>query len=141
MTEPEFDLHPKASSDVVAERRALADEVRRQLARAGFPVRRGDLSDGLDKQPGVVVHVDAFVGGGVFVDWETGAELRTAALELFERGFDFSNPPPVSRHYNTVFTCMRGALMGILASAGFEVEEPDGHTHGSLVQVNGFNRP
>ncbi len=135
------DLHPEAPPEVIAERNALADAVLRQLAHAGFSVHRGDLSGGLDKRPGVEVHVDPFVGGGVFVDWETGAELRAAAVDLFEKGIDFSDPPPVSRHYNTVFTCMRGALMGVLTSAGFEVEEPDGHTHGSLVQVNGFRRP
>lgn len=37
---------------------------------------------------------------------------------------------------------MRAALLGILASAGFEVEEPDGHGHGhghgSMVHVRGL---
>ncbi|MFJ4202693.1 hypothetical protein ACIP2Y_24105 [Streptomyces sviceus] len=144
MTEPEFDLHglhPKASPEVVAERHVLAERTCQELQHAGLPVYRGDLSDGALKQPGVEVHVDPFVGGGVFVDWETSAELRNAALELFARGIDYSNPPPVSRHYNTVYKAMQGALMAILGSAGFEVEEPDGHTHGSLVKVNGFRKP
>jgi|tagenome__1003787_1003787.scaffolds.fasta_scaffold20798764_2 hypothetical protein len=138
MTEPEFDLPPKASPEVVAERETLADEVCRELARTGLPVRRGDLDDGAEKRPGARVHVAPFVDGGVYVNWTTDAELRDTALDLFARGIDYADPPPVLRHYNSVLRHMRAALSEILASAGFEVAEPDSHGHGSMIEVGGL---
>lgn len=138
MTEPEFDLHPMAAPETVEERQALAERVCEELRRAGLPVYRGDLSGGPHSRPGADVHVTPFVDGGVYVDWGTDAELRDAALDLFAQGIDYSEPPPVVRHHNTVLQHMRAALLGILASAGFEVEEPDGHGHGSMVQVKGL---
>jgi hypothetical protein len=74
----------------------------------------------------------------VYVDWKTSVELRDAALDLFEQGIDYENPPPLSRHYNTVLKHMEAALLGILASAGFEIEQPDPHGHGSMIQVTGY---
>ncbi|MCT9083798.1 hypothetical protein [Streptomyces fulvoviolaceus] len=138
MTEPRFDLHPKASPEVVEERQALAERVCRELRRAGLPVYRGDLSGGPHSQPGVDVHVEPFVDGGVYVDWDTDAELRDAAVDLFAQGIDYSDPPAVVRHHNTVHKHMQAALLGILTSAGFEVEVPDPHGHGSAVQAKGF---
>ncbi|MFE5509219.1 hypothetical protein ACFQ9J_01125 [Streptomyces sp. NPDC056529] len=38
-------------------------------------------------------------------------------------------------HYESVQKLMRNALPGILASAGFRVEEPDPYTHGNTVRV------
>src|SRR4051794_24667075 len=125
MTEPEFDLPPKASPEVVAERETLADEVCRELARTGLPVRRGDLDDGAEKRPGARVHVAPFVDGGVYVNWTTDAELRDTALDLFARGIDYADPPPVLRHYNSVLRHMRAALSEILASAGIWGAKPD----------------
>ncbi|EDY54886.1 MULTISPECIES: hypothetical protein [Streptomyces] len=138
MTEPKFDLPPKAPPEVVAERDALADEVCRELARTGLPVHRGDLDDSAEKRPGARVHVTPFVDGGVYVNWTTNAELRDTALDLFAQGIDYADPPPVLRHYNSVLQHMRAALSEILASAGFEVTEPDRHGHGSMIQVKGF---
>lgn len=140
MAEPEFAPHPKAPPDVIEERRKLAERVHRELERAGLPVYRGDLDDGLHRRPGADVHVEPFVEGGVYVDWRTDAELRDAALDLFAEGIDYANPPPVVRHHKTVLNHMQAALLGILTSAGFEVEEPDRHGHGSMVQVKG-SRP
>lgn len=138
MTENGFGLPPKAPPDVIAERDALADDVCRALVRAGLPARRGDLGDGPRGGPGAEVHVDPLAEGGVFVDWHTDTELSTAALDLFAKGIDYTDPPPVVRHHQAVHDRMRVALLGILASAGFLVEEPDRHTYGSAVQVNGF---
>lgn len=140
MTEPEFDLHPKASLEVIAEREALAERVCQELQRAGLPVYRGDLSGGPHSRPGVDVHVTPFTDGGVYVDWGTEAELRDPALDLFAQGIDYSNPPPILRHYNTVLNHMQAALMGILTSAGLDVEEPDRHGHGSMIHVKGYLR-
>ncbi|MET4927430.1 hypothetical protein P3L51_34570 [Streptomyces sp. PSRA5] len=139
MTGHGFDLPPKAPPDVVAGRDALADEVCLALARAGLPVHRGDLAGGPNGAPGADVHVDPLAeGGGVFVAWDTDTELRTAALDLLAKGIDFSDPPPALRHHQAVHDCMRAALLGILHSAGFQVEEPDRHTYGSAVRVKGL---
>ncbi|MEV6171115.1 hypothetical protein AB0L99_23120 [Streptomyces sp. NPDC051954] len=138
MPEPEFDLPPKAPPEVIEERQALAERVCRELQRAGLPVYRGDLGGGPRSRPGVDVHVAPFIEGGVYVDWSTEAELRDAALDLFAQGIDYSNPPPVVRHHKAVLNHMQAALLGILTSAGFEVEEPDRHGHGSMVHVKGF---
>ncbi|MET7731098.1 hypothetical protein ABZT02_06980 [Streptomyces sp. NPDC005402] len=137
MTEPEFDLPPKAPPEVVAEREALAHEVCRELTRTGLPVHRGDLDGGAEKRPGARVHVAPFTEGGVYVNWTTDAELRDTALDLFARGIDYADPPPVLRHYNSVLRHMRAALSEILASAGFDVGEPDRHGHGSMIEVRG----
>ncbi|KUM70920.1 hypothetical protein [Streptomyces curacoi] len=140
MTESEFDLHPKASPEVIKERQALAERVCRELQRAGLPVYRGDLSGEPHSRPGVDVHVAPFLEGGVYADWRTEAELRDAALDLFSQGIDYSKPPPIVRHHKTVLNHMQAALLGILTSAGFEVEEPDRHGHGSMVHVKGLRR-
>ncbi|MPY32541.1 hypothetical protein FNH09_15055 [Streptomyces adustus] len=137
MTEPKFDMHPKASPEIIEERQALAEYVCRELRRAGFPVYRRDLSGDPHRQPGVDVHMTPFVDGGVYANWSTEAELRDAALDLFAQGIDYSNPPPIVRHHNTVVHLMQAALLGILTSAGFEVEEPDSHGHGTMVRVTG----
>jgi len=134
---PRFDLPPKAAPEIVEEREALAEQVCRELRRAGFPVRRPDLTDDPDVLPGIGVYVTPFVDGGVYANWRTDAELSGPALALFAQGIDYDNPPPVLRHYNTVHKQMRTALMGILASAGFAVEEPDRHTSGFMIMVTG----
>lgn len=138
MKGPEFDLPPLAPPDVVAGWNELADRVCRELARAGLPARRADLdADPLDR-PGADVHVDRILDGGVYVDWVTDAELRTAAVELFAQGIDYADPPPVVLHHRTVHEAMQGALSAILASAGFQVGKPDPHAHGSAVYVQGL---
>ncbi|MFF7071352.1 hypothetical protein [Streptomyces pseudovenezuelae] len=137
MADHGFDLPPKAPPEVTAERNALADEVCRELARAGLPVHRGDR-EGPQDRPGARVYATPHAEGGVYVDWNTDAELATAALELFARGIDYADPPKVVRHHNTVLEHMQAALTGILVSAGFEVEEPDKHGHGSMIRVRTF---
>ena len=138
MGHPRFDLPPLAPPEVLAAWDDLADRVCHELTRAGLPARRGDRDEGGPlSAPGADVHVDRLADGGVHVDWATGDELRTAALELFARGVDFDNPPPLLRHHRTVHAHMRAALSGILASAGFEVAEPDPHTYGTAVHVKG----
>ncbi|AJP04297.1 hypothetical protein TU94_25365 [Streptomyces cyaneogriseus subsp. noncyanogenus] len=141
MAESGFDLPPKAPPEVVAERHELADEVCRQLTLAGLPAYRADLDGGTNGRAGAAVHIEPFVEGGVFVDWETDEELASPALHLFAQGIDYENPPSAVRHFEDVLTFMQAALMGILASAGFQVEEPDGHAHGSLVQVRSARKP
>ncbi|MFF0478597.1 hypothetical protein [Streptomyces sp. NPDC004284] len=138
MNEPRFDLPPQATPEVVAEWNDLADKVCHELTRAGLPACRGDVEGGPPRRPGAVVHVDRMADGGVFVDWETGDELRTAAGELFAKGIDYGNPPPVVRHHRDVHQFMQDALLGILASAGFQVEVPDPHTYGSAAYVKGL---
>ncbi|MGW3289470.1 hypothetical protein ACWDR3_33005 [Streptomyces sp. NPDC001002] len=130
-------LPPKASPEVVEERQALAERVCQELRLVGLAVHRRDLTGDPDVLPGVDVHVTPFVDGGVYASWRTDAELRDPALALFAEGIDYSDPPPVVRHFNNVLHQMQTALMGILASAGFEVEEPDRHGFGTMVLVTG----
>ncbi|MFD8818210.1 hypothetical protein ACFV23_43665 [Streptomyces sp. NPDC059627] len=134
-----FGIPPKASPDVIAARNALADKVCLELERSGLPVHRGDVEgDSSPETSGTRVHVDPSTGGGVFVEWRTGEDLRAAAVEILERG-DFSSIPPALRHYETTVQCMADALAGILASAGFEVEGADPYTHGRAVFVKGIH--
>ncbi|MEV0218638.1 hypothetical protein [Streptomyces sp. NPDC050704] len=116
----------------------LADEACHALAQAGIPVYRGGLGGESEGRPGAEVHVNPLADGGVLVEWNTGAELTAAALNIPPGELDPSNLPHAIRHYETVHTCMRATLLGILASARFHVEEADGHTYGIAVHVWGF---
>ncbi|MEU2243976.1 hypothetical protein ABZ572_31780 [Streptomyces sp. NPDC018338] len=135
MNDVGFDLPPKAAPEVVAGWNDLADRVCGELARAGLPAHRGDRDAGPQNRPGADVHVDPLADGGVFVDWRTDEELTAAVVELFAKGIDYADPPPVVRHHRDVHQFMQEALLGILASAGFQVEKPDPHTYGSAVYV------
>ncbi|MEU3981700.1 hypothetical protein AB0F77_16615 [Streptomyces sp. NPDC026672] len=141
MTENGSNLPLKAPPDIIAQRTAVAEEACRALARAGIPVHRGDLGDGSEGRPGAEVHVDPLAVGGVLVEWNTEAELTTAAVNLLADGVAPSNLPYLIRHYETVQTCMRDALLGILTSAGFHAEKADGHTYGTAVFVKDFHEP
>ncbi|MFC7304078.1 hypothetical protein ACFQVC_07600 [Streptomyces monticola] len=138
MTEHGFDLPPKAPPEVIAQRNALADQACHALAQAGIPVHRIVLGGESEGRPGAEVHVDPLADGGVLVEWNTSPELARAAVNLLAGGVDPSDPPFMLRHAGTVQTCMRAALLEILASARFHVEEADGHTYGSAVHVWGF---
>ncbi|MEU3186665.1 hypothetical protein ABZ707_21040 [Streptomyces sp. NPDC006923] len=138
MSEHRFDLPPKAPAEVIAQRSALADEACRALAQAGIPVHRGDLGGESQGRPGAEVHVDPLVIGGVLVEWNTEEELRTAALNVPPDELDPSDLPYAIRHFGTVHSSMRDALLGILTSAGFQAEKTDGHTYGTAVFVKGF---
>ncbi|MEU4081466.1 hypothetical protein DEJ45_25485 [Streptomyces venezuelae] len=138
MNKPRFDLPPQAPPELIAEWNELAAQVCRELARAGLPARRADLDGGSLDKPGADVHVDRILDGGVYVDWRANAELRTAAADLFAKGIDYADPPAVVRHFENVQNSMQKALLGILASAGFQVEESDPFTHGSAVYVKGL---
>ncbi|CAM5547266.1 hypothetical protein GCM10010222_26530 [Streptomyces tanashiensis] len=77
------------------------------------------------ESPGAEVRVDPLADGGAYVDRRTDGKPTTAAVELFARGIDPADPPPVVRHHRDVHPFMQEALPGILASAGFQVEKGD----------------
>ncbi|MFD0036897.1 hypothetical protein ACFVIZ_04510 [Streptomyces anulatus] len=135
MSENGFDLPAKATRDVMDRREELADRACEALVQAGLPARRGSSQGG----PGANVQVDSLADGGVLVEWSTQEELAIAAVNLLESGVDPSNLPHAIRHYETVQTCMRDAVLQILASAGFRAERADAHTYGSAVHIRGFN--
>ncbi|WP_409062442.1 hypothetical protein [Streptomyces sp. SYP-A7185] len=139
MAEHEVDL--TASPEVLAQRNQLAEETCRSLAQAGIPVHRSGPGGGPQEMPGAEVHVESAADGGVLVEWNTGEELTTTAASLLEGGVDPSNPRYALRHYSTVHVCMRDALLKILASAGFTVEEADPHSYGDAVIVHRFHQP
>ncbi|MFD3880747.1 hypothetical protein [Streptomyces microflavus] len=135
MSENGFDLPAKATRDVMDRREELADRACEELVQAGLPALLGSPQGG----PGVNVQVDPLADGGVLVEWSTQEELATAAVNLLEKGVDPSNMPHTIRHYETVQTCMRDAILQILASAGFRAERAEAHTYGSAVHIRGFN--
>ncbi|MFB6902880.1 hypothetical protein ACFXOI_30265 [Streptomyces bacillaris] len=135
MGEHGFDLPPKATRDVMDRREELADKACDALVQAGLPAYRG-TSQG---RPGANVQVDPLADGGVLVEWSTQEDLATTAADLLESGVDPSNLPHAIRYYETVQTCMRDAILQILASAGFHVGRADAHTYGSAVHVKGRN--
>ncbi|MFJ8938800.1 hypothetical protein ACIRL0_24250 [Streptomyces sp. NPDC102365] len=114
-------IPPDARPDVIAERIKVADAVVRELLRTGLSANRGDDDGGPRGEVGAEVHVEPFVAGAVYADWHITKELQDSALDLFEKGIDPANPPPVFRHYGSVNKHMRDALLGTLHSAGFEV--------------------
>ncbi|HWU08232.1 MAG TPA: hypothetical protein VN520_17930 [Streptomyces sp.] len=138
MSEHRFDLPLKATPDTIGQREELADEACHALVRAGIPVYRGNPEEDSVDRPGANVQVDPLADGGVLVEWNTQAELATAAVSLLESGVDPLNLPHAIRHYQTVQICMRDAILGILVSAGFHVEEADAHSYGNAVHVKGF---
>ena len=75
----------KASGDVLASRRALAEIVRDQLVRAGIPASFGELKRVLG---GAVIEVDEGddQASGVFVRWECAADLVDLAADAVYEG-------------------------------------------------------
>ncbi|MFE1892802.1 hypothetical protein ACIPM5_34610 [Streptomyces microflavus] len=135
MSEHGFDLPAKATRDVMDRREELADRAYEALVQAGLSAFLSSSQGG----PGANVQVDPLADGGVLVEWSAQEELATAAVDLLERGVDPSALPHTIRHYETVQTCMRDAIVQILASAGFRAERAEAHTYGSAVHIRGFN--
>lgn len=133
MSQHGFDLPPKATREVMDRRNELADKACGALIQAGLPASLG-TSHGV---PGANVQVESIADGGVLVEWSTQESLATAAVDILESGVDPTNLPQAIRHYETVQTCMRDAVLQILTSAGFHAERADAHTYGSAVHVKG----
>ncbi|MFC7220794.1 hypothetical protein ACFQLX_21925 [Streptomyces polyrhachis] len=117
---------------------SLANKACHVLMQAGIPARRGDIEGGVKGGPGAEVRVDNPSASGVLVEWNTGEELKVAAVNSLASGVDPLDLPYEIRHFETVHRSMRGAILEILSSAGFDVEEADGHAHGTAVYVKGF---
>ncbi|MEV7296652.1 hypothetical protein AB0N79_34275 [Streptomyces microflavus] len=133
MNQHGFDLPPKATLDVMDRRKELAEKACDALIQAGLPAFL-EASQGV---PGAKVQVESLADGGVLVEWSTQESFATAAADLLENGVDPTNLPQAIRHYETVQTCMRDAVLQILASAGFHVDRADAHTYGRAVHVKG----
>jgi hypothetical protein len=98
----------------------LAWRVRNELAAAGLPV----LAPGMDSAliGGAEVSVDdgADAGGGVFVGWSASPRLRACTSRTF--GLKLLDDP-LLRHSSVVGAAMMQAMMTVLASAGYTVED------------------
>lgn len=108
----------KAPDHLLADRNQLADHVCRELQRAGIPAfRTGDVAE----LAGAEVQVDPGddAAGGVFVDWHPDPDLSRAVAESVQNE-EFS--APVIQHFGAISTHMQDAILGILRSAGFQVE-------------------
>ncbi|MFG3181840.1 hypothetical protein [Streptomyces nigra] len=117
MTDHGFD-HRDASEAAIAERVALAERVRLELALAGLPALREDQ----DEQAGALVEVDAGddAAGGVFVDWRPDPALTRDAVDMMLKG---EHHAPAVRHNGAVCSHMQQAIIGILRSAGLQADE------------------
>jgi len=113
--------YERASDEVLAGRRVVAERVRAELVLAGLPTLvsgfdvRGDVS-------GVVVEVDegGDFAGGVIVDWRCSRDLTArAAAAVVERRID----DPAIGQAAVVTRAMNTAVKQILTSAGFTVGE------------------
>lgn len=133
MSQHGFVLPPKATREVMDRRKELAEKACDALTQAGLPA----FLDASQDVPGAHIQVESLADGGVLVEWSTQESLATAAVDILENGVDPTNLPQAIRHYETVQTCMRDAVLQILASAGFHVERADAHTYGSAVHVKG----
>jgi hypothetical protein len=96
-----------------AEHEALAEVVAAVLIRAGLPVRRALVGQGLNVDPGVEIEID----DGVLVRWTSSPELRDAAANSIEiEDFD----APAVRFSGFVAKTMRDAVKVILGADGYE---------------------
>ncbi|WP_416972387.1 hypothetical protein [Streptomyces sp. 4F14] len=121
MSEYGFDYHD-ASDEVVAIRVELADQACTELRRAGLPVFLYDSR--VEERAGAVVYVDrgADVVCGVSVGWSCDPDMIQAAADSLQRG---DSAASISRYPGVVAMHMRGALIGILTSAGFTAVADD----------------
>ena len=111
---------PPPSADDDALLRALADEVRAELATAGLPVLPHEYCQEDDSASGVSAHV----ADGVWVDWHIRSPLSEAAQRAFVVGAflpDGSEIHPAIRHFSVVKDALNDAMAAILRALGYEV--------------------
>ncbi|GGX36694.1 hypothetical protein [Streptomyces noursei] len=113
--------YTNASDEIVANRNALADKVRRELELAGIATFR---QENAGERAGAEIEVDlgADSAGGVFVSWNPHPSLSQAAADGVRNG---QLQVPAIRHSGAVVSHMRDAMIGILASAGFRADIAD----------------
>lgn len=115
-------MFERVSTDELASMEALARRVRNELAAAGLPVLAPGLHPVLAGGAEVMVDGGADAGGGVFAGWSASPRLQectSRALRL--RLLD----DPLLRHSSQVKAAMMQAMVTILTSAGFTVEDAD----------------
>ena len=109
------------SDEVSADWHELANRVRNDLAAAGLTVT-GDLE--IDYRVGAHVMVDSEKdsAGGVWVAWKPHPHLAGAAATCLEDG---RLDDPMVAQFGKVLEAMQVAMMTILQSAGYSVEDAD----------------
>ncbi|MEW1635272.1 hypothetical protein AB0469_14455 [Streptomyces sp. NPDC093801] len=98
----------------------LARRVRDELAAAGLPVVAPELAPVLAGGAEVDIDDGDDAAGGVFVGWQASPRLRACTSRAFRlKQLD----EPVLRHSSAVRSAMMQAMVQVLASAGFSVED------------------
>jgi len=105
----------RASSEVVASWKSMADQVSKELQLAGLPVVRTDA-----EAVGAEIEIDegGDEEGGVYVKWYPDPQLWKAAADSVQQG---RLDEPVIQRSGTVKTVMCGAISEILQAAGFVI--------------------
>ncbi|RST11266.1 hypothetical protein E2C00_20480 [Streptomyces sp. WAC05374] len=128
----------RASSEVIAVRVELADDVVHALRRAGLPAFWDGEGSGGPEQPGAVVYVDPdaeTASASVSVGWRCDTGLVQAAVDALASGSPLD--APAVRHPGMIGLHMQGALIGILLSAGIIATPENDRTNPDHVLVFG----
>ncbi|MEV0897996.1 hypothetical protein [Actinoplanes sp. NPDC049802] len=119
--------------EVEAELERLADKVHATLRLAGFNPQFRDFSIDQDLA-GAVVEIEVESGNeGVFVYWQTSVPLTQAVVKAVRARDSADRACEIN---GDITEGMLDALLAILTSAGFEVEEAGGYRD-LQVQVTG----
>lgn len=109
-----------APADVLAERRALAERVCREIGLAGL---NAFLWEGVHAPYQMGAEVDVDPGddaeGGVLVSWKPDEALLDAAIEHLQEG---RRDAPEFLHYVAVCTGMQEVIVEIIRSAGVDAD-------------------
>ncbi|MFF4606118.1 hypothetical protein ACFY12_25680 [Streptomyces sp. NPDC001339] len=125
--------YANASDEVIANRNALADKVRRELEMAGIAAFR---QEDAEERAGAEIEIDlgADSAGGVFVSWNPHPSLSQAAADGVRNG---QLQAPAIRHSGVVVSHMRDAMIGILVSAGVQADVADDDMRPLAIRVWG----
>jgi hypothetical protein len=127
-------MFERVSADQLAGMEALARRVRDELAAAGLPVPAPGLSPVLAAGAEVIVDDGADTAGGVFVSWTASPRLQACTSRAFRhRHMD----DPLLRHSGEIAAAMMQAMVAILTSAGFTVQDANDDYRPYQLQVAG----
>lgn len=124
-----YDYH-HAPQDILAERKAIAERVCRELESAGLPAFR--LGEGEGEWEGAAVTVDsgADAAGGVTVSWKCA--LGRAAAERLSAG---DVQARVIQQSGVVSQHMQQAIIGLLRAAGMDADTDEDDMNPLAVRV------
>jgi hypothetical protein len=126
----------RASDEVIASWRQLAHQVREALEYAGIPTH---LADDQPRPAGAQLDIDCGNDemGGVFVVWNTGADLTQKLIELTT---EHRQDQPSEHLLLSITKAMREAMLTVLRAFRFDVVAVDDLTqHPPMIHVLGIS--